>query len=836
MNDDVYSRLQKHLDTFKPGAPESDSILEILKIRFTPEEAEVALLLGPAPKRLAEIVESSGWDREYLEKILEQMSDRVLVYKLIRTKDGVSEVTYRLFPTAVGLWETSFAKGERNPTQEKLARHWRQYYLDGWGLEMVSQGIPFLRVIPVASSVAPEKEVYSYEKASELIKDWDYICVLHCACRMSASLAGEGCGKPTETCFHFGKLARFFVEKGYGREITQKEALEILDMTEKAGLIHSVANAKTMGVSMCSCCTCCCTQYRAKKAFGIERVVDKSRFVAEVDVDKCIACRRCEQRCMPSAFSLSESKKDADGEKHIAPCQEACPAGINVPGYVALIGAGREIDAYNLILKNNPFPAVCGRVCTHPCELQCTRNKVDKSVSIRHLKRYITDTVFENYMPETVKALPKNGKTVGIIGAGPSGLSCGYFLSLLGYDVDVYESQPVAGGVLAYGIPEYRAPKAGLAKEISMIEKTGVKIHLNTEIGKDITFDQLKQKHAAVYVATGAQFSKKIGIPGEHLPGVYHGLDFLRDVNLDKKPQVGKKVVVIGGGSTAIDAARVAIRLGAQEVAIVYRRDIDDMPAEAQEVEDARAEGIKIIRLSAPIRFLGIDKVETIKCVRMELVGVDGFGRRKPQPIEGSEFTMEADMVIPAVSQYSDLPFIKKEEVQVSALGTFITDDAMMTSAKGVFAGGDLVRGPNVAIAAIADGKNAARSIDTYLGGQGVLNTGMDIEIPDPDLTVLPYLGDRYPMERLDKSIRVCSFDEVVQGYSRENAIGEAKRCLRCDKQLRESVDQDKCMGCGLCVAPCPGEAITLVERQDYEEPVTTRKELAAALASSPNK
>ncbi len=814
MQDDIYKKLNRHLDTFLLAAPEAKSIVEILKIRYTPEEAEVGLLLSQTPAKLSDLVASTGRDKEEFHAMLKHMAGKGIVHP--HTVDG--EDAYSLFPTAVGLWETSFAKGESTPETEKLARLWRQYYLDGWGEKMVSGGTPYMRVIPVDTSVNPEKEVYSYEKAADLIKEYDYICVLHCPCREAARLEGKGCGKPTETCFHFGELAEFFVKKGFGREITQQEAMDILDMTEKAGLIHTVANSKQMGVAMCSCCTCCCTQYRAATEFGREHVVEQSRFAAKVDTDKCIACRRCEERCMPSAFSLKKTVTD----RLVPPCEDACPAGINVPGYVALIGEGREIDAYNLILKNNPFPAVCGRVCTHPCELSCTRNQVDAPVAIRHLKRYITDTVFENYTPEAVEALPKNGKSVGIVGAGPSGLSCGYYLALLGFDVDVYESQPVAGGVLAYGIPEYRVPRSVLAKEIDMIEKAGVKIHLNTDIGKEITFDRLRKDHDALYLAIGTQSSKKAGIPGEDLPGVYDGLNFLREVSLGEKPQIGKTVVVVGGGNVAVDVARSALRLGAASVSILYRREREDMPAFEEDVLEALEDGVKIINSFAPKEILGKEKVTGVEFMRCTQVR-DESGAVTLTYDVCDITSIDCDTVITAIGQSPDISFV----TGLSDQGRLTTDPATrMTSLDGVFAGGDLVRGSDVAIAAIADGKEAAIAIDVYLGGKGVLNTGIAVDIPAPDLTVRPYLGDRYPLERLDKSERVCSFDEVVKGYCKENAIGEAKRCLRCDQQLREEVDPAKCMGCGLCVTTCPGEAITLVEREAYEAPVTTLEEL----------
>ncbi len=470
----------------------------------------------------------------------------------------------------------------------------------------------------------------------------------------------------------------------------------------------------------------------------------------------------------------------------ISPCENACPAGVNVPGYIALIAAGRLKEAYNLIRKENPFPAVCGRVCTHPCESKCRRAQLDEPISIADLKRYVADYVmkYEDEQPYIDLVFPKRGKSVGVIGAGPSGLTCGYYLARLGYDVDVYESQPVAGGTLAFGIPEYRLPENILKHEIKLIEQVGVKIHLNTEVGSDISFYQLIDKHDVVYISTGTQFSNKVNIPGEDLKGIYHGLDFLKDVNLERYIKIGQKVVVIGGGNTAIDAARSALRLGAGEVTILYRRTIEDMPADEREVKDAIKEGINVIPLVAPVKFFGEGHVEGIECVHMELKEFDSSGRRKPKPVKGSEFIVEADMVIPAVSQYSDLPFINKEELEITQWGTFVTDkDTMMTKMKGVFAGGDVVRGSDAAITAIADGKEAARKIDVYLGGKGILNTGEDIEIPKAAEEKEIVEHERFPMKFLDPELRKDNFEEVAVGFHKLNAIAESMRCLRCDRR-----------------------------------------------------
>ena len=315
----------------------------------------------------------------------------------------------------------------------------------------------------------------------------------------------------------------------------------------------------------------------------------------------------------------------------ISPCQNACPAGVNIPGYIALIAAGRLKDAYNLIRKENPFPSVCGRVCTHPCESKCRRAQLDEPIAIADLKRYVADYVLNSGEPFANLMFPKKNKSIGIIGAGPSGLTCGYYLARLGYDVDIYEEKPIAGGILAYGIPEYRLPKEALQKEIDSIKQTGINIIYNTKVGTDIKFEELKNKHDSIYIATGTQLSRKIGIEGEEKKGVYHGLDFLRDINLNKEVKVKGKVAVIGGGNTAIDAARAALRLGAKEVHILYRRTIDEMPADRREINDAIEEGVKIHELVAPVKFIGNGRIKRIECVQMELGKFGKDGRRTPK-------------------------------------------------------------------------------------------------------------------------------------------------------------------------------------------------------------
>jgi len=475
-------------------------------------------------------------------------------------------------------------------------------------------------------------------------------------------------------------------------------------------------------------------------------------------------------------------------ELFISPCENSCPANVNIPGYLRLIAGGRFIDAYNLVRQENPLPAICGRICTHPCELRCRRGTVDEAVAVCDLKRFISDYAMKNekdYVHDIVFA--KNGQKIAIIGAGASGLTCGYYLARTGYEVDIYEREAVAGGVLAFGIPEYRLPAEILKREIDIIKRSGVNILTGTEVGKDIDFKELRAVYNAIYIATGTLMPQKVNIPGENLRGVLPGIDFLKNVKLHNNVSLsGHVVAVIGGGNTAIDSARTALRLGAKKVSILYRRTREMMPAYDVEVEEALNEGVELFELVSPVRFVSNKRghVAKIECVRRLMGNFDNTGRRNTSQIEGSDFFLDVDTVITAAGQYGDLPFVSKEDIGVTPWGTFVVDNkTQMTKMAGVFAGGDVVRGPDEIIRAIADGKNAARSIDMYLNGKGVLNKGEKIDIPqivDEDDIIT---HSRFPMEMLPLDERMNSFNEVVQGYHKLNAIAESMRCLNCDRR-----------------------------------------------------
>jgi NADPH-dependent glutamate synthase beta subunit-like oxidoreductase len=402
-------------------------------------------------------------------------------------------------------------------------------------------------------------------------------------------------------------------------------------------------------------------------------------------------------------------------------CQDACPVHLDIRGYVGLIADGKFEESLALIRERLPFPAIIGRICPHPCEEKCNRGKVDKPLCIRDLKRFVADfelkTLSKAFRPK--KPSVRGGKKVAIIGGGPAGLACAYDLAMMGHPVTIYESHPTPGGMLVLGIPEYRLPRDILEAEIDVLRHLGVEIKTGVTIGKDLSLEDLfKDSYEAIFIAVGAHGSQSMRVKGEELDGVVPGVAFLRELNLGNKPAVGEHIAVIGGGNVAMDAARSSLRLGTKEVTILYRRSREEMPASDEEIEAALAEGISIEFLAAPVEVISDGGRATgLRCVRMELGPPDASGRRRPIPIEGSEHDMPCDMIIPAIGQVSDLAFLREDSgIERTKWNTIKVDDkTQATSREGIFAGGDCVTGPWIAIGAIADGKRAAQSINQYL-------------------------------------------------------------------------------------------------------------------------
>jgi NADPH-dependent glutamate synthase beta subunit-like oxidoreductase/NAD-dependent dihydropyrimidine dehydrogenase PreA subunit len=475
-----------------------------------------------------------------------------------------------------------------------------------------------------------------------------------------------------------------------------------------------------------------------------------------------------------------------------APCQAACPVGTNAGLYVSLIAEGRYDEALRVASEPNPFPAICGRVCTAPCETVCRRGEFDAPIAIRDLKRFATDHG-SPWKRRVTQPKERYQETVGIVGGGPTGLSAAYYLARRGYSVTVYDAMPVAGGMMAIGIPEYRLPRVELNRDIDAIRELGVTLTLNTAIGRDVSLVDLQRKHDAVLLAVGAQRSQRLGVPGEELHGVIPATVFLKRYNLDPATRIEGVVAVVGGGSTAMDAARSALRSGASEVHILYRRTKADMPAQVDEVEAALAEGIQLHELAAPERLIGTDvTVKAIRLQRMAQGEPDAQGRRKVTPIPGSQFDLAVDSVLVAVGEAPDPSFLPEgTSVELAAWGgLLINPETLATGAPGVFAAGDITYGPKTVIHAAAHGRKAAKSIHAYLRH---LSPREVAEMPDDEFetrSVLPE-GDRVTLDvrptpraimplRTAQEAREKSI-EFAAGLSEEQARAEGARCLRCD-------------------------------------------------------
>jgi heterodisulfide reductase subunit A-like polyferredoxin len=519
----------------------------------------------------------------------------------------------------------------------------------------------------------------------------------------------------------------------------------------------------------------------------------KSEF--DMGMGECKAIYRPYAQSVPGAFVIEK--------KGTSPCKVACPEHISVQGYVALVAEGKYREALQLIKEENPLPAICGRVCHHPCEAACKRGKVDEPVAIDSIKRFVADLDLRSETRFVPEIKTRREERVAVIGSGPAGLTCAYYLAIEGYRVTVFEKLPVLGGMLTVGIPSYRLPRDTIEAEIEVIREMGVELKTGVEIGKDVTMAELREQgYKAFFVAIGAHGCKSLGIEGEELDGVYPGVDFLREVNLGRSVALGDRVAVVGGGNVAMDAVRTALRTGSARPFVIYRRSLDEMPANAEEIEECREEGIEILTLTNPTRIIGENgRVTAIECVKMALGEPDASGRCRPEPVPGSEFILEVDAVIPAIGQESDWACLTSEcACTIDKWRTMVVDPVTFQSdAPDIFAGGDAVVGPATVIEAIAHGKQAAVSIgrfirdeDLHLGREKEWRAVEDVRTDGIDAV------PRARMERLEPALRLDGFDEVQLGFSEEQARREAERCLNCGV----------CSECYRCEEVCLAKAV----------------------------
>ena len=823
------------------------------------EIAEIMLKMGlRKPKTTAEIAKLTGKSEARIEELLmDGAMHGIVEYNWENPKHekqwyvqlfvpGIAEMTNMVYDQVCKYPELadSFDKMTFLPLEGKT--HLIPPGGDGIGMH----------VLPVEKAIQSENKSVSIEHISHWLNKYDgKLSVGYCSCRNARRLYGEGSGEiQDDCCIGLGDFATYLVETNKGRYITKEEALAICQRAEDNGYVHQITNIdgedKIFG--LCNCDIGVCFALRTSQYFNTPNL-SASAYRAHVNKDNCVACGKCVEVCpagavklgqklctkqgevsyprqeLPSGLKWGEDKWNPNyvfdnrkncHESGTAPCKTACPAHIAIQGYIKLAKEGRYLDALKLIKQDNPFPSVCGYVCNRRCEDACTRGAIDKALAIDEIKKFIAEQDLKSetpYVPAPLYRRPIDKpyeEKVAIIGAGPAGLSCAYYLARMGYvNVTVFDRNPAPGGMLIMGIPSYRLDRSALKGEIAVLEKMGVKFQMNTEIGKDVTIEELRQQgFKGFYVAIGAQKSSKLRIPGEELAGVYGGVDFLREVNLGNKPLIGKKCAVIGGGNVAMDVCRTAVRLGA-ETTVIYRRSEAEMPADKEEIAEAKEEGVQFRFLNAPVEILGSDgKVCGLKVEIMKLGEADEKGRRAP--VGTGEFeTIELDSVLAAVGQAIDWGKLDIGELKTGKKGNAIADPVTyQTEQKDIFVGGDVYTGPKFAIDAIAAGREGAESLHRFVqDGQSLTRSRNLREFYELDKGNLVFGVDcfdkpaRQPI--LHDPAKAKSFEHDRLTFTEEQVKAEASRCLGCGVSV---VDPNRCIGCGLCTTRCMFDAIHL--------------------------
>ena len=776
--------------------------------------------------------------------------DKLVKAGVIRTRVRSGVLCYYYPIWVPGIMEGILSNREQCDAHPELGACFEEYTRIRVGMlaPMLGNGVNFMRVMPVMSAIENDTHKASYDEISTLIEKAWAISVGPCSCRRSRRLMGEGCGHLEEDmCLYLNDNAISFSKNGEHRLITKEEAYEILRRAEDNGLVHEVNQSLGFDdvTAICNCCGCSCYALRIAELFRSPNGVS-SNFIARVDKDKCVACGQCVENCQTNAVRLGQkhcltdshisdayaSDKEIPWDKKsynidyrttrtdtmpsgTAPCKAECPAHVPVQGYIKLAAQGRYTEALELIKKENPFPAVCGRICNKACEDACTRGSVDAPIAIDDIKKFIAGKDLEAEHRFVPKMVNQTGKPyeekIAVIGSGPAGLTCAYYLALKGYPVTVFEKEKELGGMLTLGIPSFRLEKDVIRAEIDILRDLGVQFKTGVAVGTDITLDALRAEgFKAFYLAVGASRGAKLRCPGEELPGVMTGIDFLRAVNLGEAPAIGMSVAVIGGGNVAIDVARAAVRLGA-EVTVVYRRDRDSMPAADDEIAEAAEEGVSFRFLASPAEILGDGKAETLKIELMEL--------RCGKPAgTGVYETMNVSAVISAVGQEIELNGIS---VDTGAKGTVtVSLPSFQTSEADVFAGGDVVTGPKFAIDAIAAGKEGAISIHRYVHpgqSQVIGRDHRDYKAMNPATAGVAIDGfDTAPRQKASGGSAKDAektFRDLRGTLTEEQLKTETRRCLDCGTAV---VDESLCVGCGICTTKCKFDAIRLEKVTDY--------------------
>ncbi len=832
----------------KPEDPE----YKILEPVVTEEMAEVALCLElRKPMSAEEIARRCGKSPEETAKLLWDLAVAGVCF--VNEIDGVDKYWHDLW--IPGHMEMMVNNKENVRKYPQIAEAFEAYGRVR-GPKTAGNfpvGMGLMRVIPIEQSIMGASRRASYEEVSKYLNENELFSVSDCSCRTAREAMGEGCGHLKEDmCIQMGHAAEFYIRTGRGRQVTREEAFEIIKRAEENGLIHQVPNTDGPGRThaICNCCGCACLSLRTAEMFLNPDMV-RSNYVAQVDSDKCVACGECVENCPVNALQLGQklctktpiAEKERDlphdtewgpdkwnpdyrmNRKVVvdtgsSPCKAECPAHIGIQGYIKLASQGRYSEALELIKRENPFPAVCGRICPGRCESACTRGDVDDPVAIDDIKKFIA----EQDLNATARFVPEKkheyGKKIAIVGAGPAGLSCAFYLAIDGYKVTVFEKQKALGGMLTLGIPSFRLEKDVVHAEIDILKEMGVEFRTGVEVGKDVSLKELRgQGFEAFYLATGAQAGRKLGIEGEEAEGVITGVDLLRSVNLGEGIRLQGKVIVIGGGNVAIDVARTAARIGASKVDMFCLESREQMPALDEEIEEAAAEDIAINNSWGPKRIVTengrVVCVEFKRCVSV----FDGNGRFNPTYDENDTKVVESDAVLVSVGQAMDWGnLIADSRIELNPSRTIKADpDTYQTGEPDVFAGGDALTGPGFAIDAIAAGKQGAVSIHRFVHPGQSLTLGRTKRDYRPfDKANLDLEGyDRLPRQRpvhVDGKRPKETFRDLRGTFTEEQVRKETERCLGCGATV---VDQFLCVGCGSCTTKCKFDAISLVRKYD---------------------
>ena len=836
------------------NAPEYYSLASIV----TDDEADIAIAAGLRKERsTAYLAQKTGKSQEEVDRLAQHLAWIGVFRWTIDPATGENRYYMQIF--APGIMEMLVNNQELLKTHPEVGRAFEEYTRIRMQTmsPLLPSGYGLMRVVPIESAIKDNPEANDFEKLSYYLNKYDTFSVSPCSCRASRTSINDGCGHlAEEMCIQMGKGAEHYIRTGRARSITKEEALEIIQRAEANGLMHDIPNIEEAGDSsaICNCCACACFGLRVGLMFGARDAI-RSNYVAEVDEAKCVACAQCVEVCPANALKLGQklcTTVDTSAPKYVkladhivtkkawnpdyrenredvvptgtAPCKVACPAHIPVQGYLKLAAQGRYEDALDLIREENPLPAVCGRICNKQCEAECTRGSVDEAVAIDEVKRFIADHDLNQETRRIPPMINQTGKPftekIAVIGSGPAGLSCAYYLAKRGYPVTVFDRNPVPGGMLTLGIPNFRLEKDVLNAEIDIIRAMGVTFKCGIEVGKDITIQQLRDEgYKGFYLAIGAQKSAPIGILGETLKGVYGGVDFLREVNLGGKPVVGKRCAVIGAGNVAMDVCRTAVRLGAKETYIIYRRSQEEMPADPEEVQEAMEEGVQFRFLSNPVEIQEKDgKVAGLKMEIMELGEPDEKGRRKPVGT-GKFATVKVDSVIGAIGQRIDWGSLDVGALVKTPKDTAEADSlTYQTAEKDIFVGGDVYTGPGFAINAIAAGKEAAISLHRFVHEGQTLTMGRDrrvyhsLDKEQVQLEVAGFDKGRRQIHGYNKE-KAKTFSDARVTFTEEQVKKECARCLGCGAT---KVDEYLCIGCGICTTRCKFDAIHLHKVRDW--------------------